>query len=280
MRHDAESQVLTWVDIPAGTSYCRDADGEVRAQQHGKQVAFRVVLSDGSWIGGAEDGLTGSGLAECVRPHGLGTDEALNDGAVHPTGTCLVFGSRDRKEATPRGRMWIVGVRWVRPTIRFTVFNGPAFSPDGTLIYFTDSPTGVIWRAAFDPIEPMMGPAEVFARVPVSQGVPDGMVCDDDGCLWSAHWDGGCLTRYRPNGEVDRCIPLPVARATSLAFHGPKRDRLAVTTALPDDVAPTDLAKTDPAGQVLELAVDVSGPSSPRLSRSVVQTILGNQHHV
>ena len=38
----------------------------------------------------------------------------------------------------------------------------------------------------------------VFVTVPESEGKPDGLTVDAEGFVWSAHWDGWCVTRYDP----------------------------------------------------------------------------------
>jgi len=57
------------------------------------------------------------------------------------------------------------------------------------------------------------------------------LAVDAAGFVWSAHWAGGRITRYCPDGTVDRVIELPVPNVTSLAFGGGNLDRLFVTTA-------------------------------------------------
>ena len=52
-------------------------------------------------------------------------------------------------------------------------------------------------------------------------GAPDGLTVDSEGCVWSVHWDGWCITRYDPDGNVERVINMPVPRPTSCAFGGP-----------------------------------------------------------
>ena len=71
----------------------------------------------------------------------------------------------------------------------------------------------------------------VFASVPEDEGVPDGATVDAEGFLWCAHMFGGRVSRFAPDGSVDRTIALPVPQVTSCAFGGPDLDTLYITTA-------------------------------------------------
>ena len=57
------------------------------------------------------------------------------------------------------------------------------------------------------------------------------MTVDAEGCLWIAFWDGWCVRRFSPKGELLQTIEMPVARPTSCAFGGADLDRLYVTSA-------------------------------------------------
>ena len=70
-----------------------------------------------------------------------------------------------------------------------------------------------------------------FARVAPADGMPDGLAVDAQGFVWSAHWGGWRITRYDPEGRIDRIIDLPVPQVTSLAFGGDNLDQMFVTTA-------------------------------------------------
>jgi sugar lactone lactonase YvrE len=112
------------------------------------------------------------------------------------------------------------------------VSNGLDWSPDGTTLYYTDSMRRLIWRFPFDMQSGTLGPREVFANVPQDQGCPDGLTVDAEGFVWSAHWNGWRVTRYDPDGRVERVLRLPVPRVTSLCFGGPDLDTLYMTSAL------------------------------------------------
>ncbi len=72
---------------------------------------------------------------------------------------------------------------------------------------------------------------QVWVVLPAGGGFPDGLTVDAEGFVWSAHWDGGCIARYAPDGSLERSIPLPVSRPTSLTFAGPNLDQLVITLA-------------------------------------------------
>ena len=171
----------------------------------------------------------------------------LNDGKVDRAGG-FVFGSCDLNEIEPLGSTFYLGTSGVIPlNDGFTVFNGPAFSPSGDRIYYTDSPTRQIITASYQSDRGrIIPPYEVFATVPSEAGYPDGMTVDSEGHLWSAHWDGAQITRYRPDGNIDQEIQVPVTRPTSLCFGGPELTTLFITSASPE----SDRQRNQPDGIV------------------------------
>ena len=113
----------------------------------------------------------------------------------------------------------------------FHVSNGLGWSPDDRLFYFTD--TGRSRRSTSTTSTAKRGAIEnrrVFVTVPESEGKPDGLTVDAEGFVWSAHWDGWCVTRYDPDGHVERVINLPVPRPTSCVFGGADLQTLFVTS--------------------------------------------------
>jgi L-arabinonolactonase len=110
------------------------------------------------------------------------------------------------------------------------ISNGLCFSPDGTRLYFADSPTRII--SVYDLIEPegVLGTRRTLAQTPEGSS-PDGATVDVDGCIWTALWGAGCVVRYTPDGRLDRTLPLPVSQPTCVCFAGPNLDILCVTSA-------------------------------------------------
>ena len=102
----------------------------------------------------------------------------------------------------------------------------------------------------------------MFATVPEGEGSPDGATVDADGFLWSAQIFGGRVTRYAPDGRIDRVIRLPVSPVTSCAFGGPHLATLYVTaaTTLLDAEA---LARQPLAGSLFAVDVGVRGLAEP-----------------
>ena len=136
--------------------------------------------------------------------------------------------------------------------------NGMAWSDDGNTMYLADTRRGQIYAFAFDVTSGTLGERRIFADLGAMPGGPDGATLDTDGFLWSAQFDGGCLVRYAPDGQMDRVVRLPVTKPTSCGFGGPGFRQLYVTTAtrgLGDD----DLRAEPLAGRMLVLDVGVAG---------------------
>lgn len=66
---------------------------------------------------------------------------------------------------------------------------------------------------------------------PLGRGLPDGSALDRDGFLWNCRVGGGAVTRFAPDGSLDRLIELPCSAPTSCTFGGSNLDTLFVTSA-------------------------------------------------
>lgn len=120
-----------------------------------------------------------------------------------------------------------------------TISNGIAWSPDNTLMYYIDTPTGRVDMFDYD-----LATGSATDRRPLCtvEGSPDGMCVDADGCLWVAVWGGSAIRRYTPEGKLDREVPVPVSQPTACAFGGPDFTDLYVTTAREGLQNPEELA--------------------------------------
>lgn len=98
--------------------------------------------------------------------------------------------------------------------------NGLAFSPEGTRLYVTDSRRACILACDYDVETGAVGPPAMLVDARHDPGVPDGLVTDESGCLWSARHRGGEVVRHDPQGRVVERIPVPVDGVTSLCFGG------------------------------------------------------------
>jgi D-xylonolactonase len=158
-------------------------------------------------------------------------DSRLNDAAVDRWGS-IWAGTMDDRERTDSGALYRLDPAGdcVRKDVGYVVSNGPAFSPDHDLIYHTDTTRRLIYRFTLDS-DGSLGPREIFVRFDEDWGWPDGMATDVDGGIWVAHWGGGRLSRFVPDGRHDRTIALPVAQVTSCCFAGDGLERMFVTTA-------------------------------------------------
>jgi sugar lactone lactonase YvrE len=136
--------------------------------------------------------------------------------------------------------------------------NGLGWSPDDRLLYYTDSLRRTIWVYDFDLASGAIDNRRVFAQVPNDAGVPDGLCVDAEGYVWSAHWGGWRLTRYAPDGRIDRLVPMPVPQPSCPAFGGPDLDVLYVSSAA-IGMSAADFAKAPDAGGLFTLEPRVRG---------------------
>ena len=188
-------------------------------------------------------------------PAGEPVTNRFNDGRVDAQGR-FVVGTMDDTGTGRRGTLYRIceSERGTLDVERLWdgcgVPNGACTSPDGTIGYWADSSDPMIYR--YDPADPS---ATRRAFAPVGpEGVADGACVDSDGHVWLAHWDGWKLSRFRPDGTLERTVRLPVQRPTCPAFGGPDLATLFVTTAS-DGLTEDERRRQPLAGSVLALPV-------------------------
>ncbi|QXQ06604.1 SMP-30/gluconolactonase/LRE family protein [Sphingosinicellaceae bacterium] len=179
----------------------------------------------------------------------------FNDGKVDPAGRFWA-GTMDDTKRHKQGSLYRVDadLRWTAEDCDYGITNGPAFSPDGRVMYHSDTRSRTTY--AFDvAADGNIAGKRVFAQWPRDFGSPDGMTVDAGGDLWVAFWGGCCVRRVSPAGAVLAKFDLPVSNVTSMAFAGPGLDRLFVTTAR--QALDCDALEAQPlAGGLFELDAD------------------------
>jgi sugar lactone lactonase YvrE len=187
----------------------------------------------------------------------------FNDASVDPAGRVWV-GSMDIKEKEPLGTLYrLDSGGTLTPVVKgATVSNGIGWSPDGTRMYYNDSPLRRIDMFDYDQATGEAYQGRMFADLSGADGFPDGLTVDADGYVWVAMFAGGALRRFTPAGHQDAVIPLPVSQPTSCAFGGPGMADLFVTTAC-RDLSEAQRAAEPLAGRLLRLRPGPVGlPSS------------------
>jgi L-arabinonolactonase len=198
-------------------------------------------------------------VAWLARPETLTAGIRFNDGRVDRRGRFWSGTMVEGKQLTPGGCLYSFdGSGVARCHLRsLRISNGLCVSPDGTVLYFADSPTRTI--SAYELIEPegTLGASRIFAQTPRG-AFPDGAAVDVDGCVWSAHWGAGCIVRYTPDGRIDRTLEVPTRQPSCVCFGGPDLDVLCVTSAR-EGLDDATLQAEPNAGDVFLYRVGVQG---------------------
>ena len=125
------------------------------------------------------------------------------------------------------------------------VANCLAFSPDGTTVYWADTPQHKIWSWDFDGVTGAMTNQRIFKQftpkpegwasgLPNNGGYggrPDGAAMDTQGNLWVAMFEGKRVVQLSPSGEELQSIEAPVTTCTMPAFGGDDMQTLYLTSA-------------------------------------------------
>ena len=260
---DPRSQRVYWVDILEKKLHSLTAAGtHLQSWSVPQQLTSIGLRLEGGFVGTLRTGFAfTTDPGEPWRPLCNPTQEAannrFNDGTPGPDGGFWA-GSMDDDELHPTGNLYHYSATGVCTVIdsEYVITNGPAFNLDGTVMYHTDTLQRTIY--AFDMRPTGITNKRVHIQIPDNAGYPDGMTVDAKGYLWVCHFAGGRITRYRPNGQLERTLTLPVPNITCATFGGPDLRTLFVTTA--NKGMTTEQRQACPeAGHLFALDVDTQG---------------------
>lgn len=234
---DVEEQRLYWIDSFDGRVFRATADGrEVRCWDVPQKIGSMCLREGGGAVVSLQRGFHfldfGTGEVELIHdPEPDRPQNRLNDGKVDRRGR-FVAGSMDTMEEGPNAALYRLdpdhSVHRIDSGI--IVSNGPCWSPDGKIFYFTDTWSQEIWAYDYDMETGAVSNRRVFTSLKGREGAGDGATVDAEGCVWSALVYGGKLLRFAPDGSLDREIEMPVKKVTSVMFGGPDLDILYVTS--------------------------------------------------
>jgi D-xylonolactonase len=233
--HPQEQRVY-WVDIPQGRLFSYDP----KSGKHGQ------VFGDAGVIGGftfQDDGaillFMERGAVKLWRNGKLETilvdipderETRFNDVFADPEGRvyCGTMPTTDRQ-----GRLYRLD-----PDRTLTLLlegigcsNGMGLTLDRKQLYYTDSFAKHIYLFDYDQSTGAITNQRTFVDSSREEGLPDGMTVDAQGNVWSARWDGYCLTQYAPDGHELQRIQFPTKKVSSVIFGGTDYQDMYVTTA-------------------------------------------------
>ncbi len=255
-------EALYWVDIRA-PAVRRLKDDAVTSWAMPEQVGSLALRESGGILVALKSALSvfdpaTGGIAKIAdAPPGHHAGLRFNDGKCDRQGRFWVGTMRAGDEKASGFLYRLDGGGCTKVLDGIEIPNSLCWSPDGRTMYFSDSPKRVIWAFPYDPASGAIGERRVFASLPAPM-VADGGTVDAEGYLWSANYGGWRVTRFAPDGSVDRVVPVPASNITSCAFGGPDLGTLFIVSAyqgLRDEAR----AKQPAAGGLFAIDVGVKG---------------------
>jgi L-arabinonolactonase len=267
---DSRRGALWWTDIQGRKLHRHDwSSGRIQILDAPERIgSFGLVKDSDDLIAAFASGIAlyhphAQTVTWLARPEAVTPGIRFNDGRVDRRGR---FWCGTMVEGTQRGLSAslysIAAARELRCHLEgVKISNSLCMSPNGTQLYFADSPTRTI--NAYELLEPegILGKHKIFAQTPEG-AYPDGAAIDAEGCLWSAHWGAGVVVRYTPDGRIDRTLRVPASQPSCVCFAGPDLDVLCVTSAR-ENLDPSALDAEPDAGNVFLYRVGVQGLPEP-----------------
>jgi L-arabinonolactonase len=268
---DDAAGVLWWTDIQS-SELLRFDWGSQRLQRNAlphRLGSFGLIQDSSDIIAAFANGIAlyhpeGGALQWISQPAAAHPHLRFNDGRVDRQGRFWTGTMIEKESATADAALYCVTANGatVEHEYGLRITNGICSSPDGRRLYLADSPRAIIYCYDLDPDSGTLLHRRMFART-TGGAFPDGANVDEHGCVWSAQWGGSRVVRYTPDGKVDQVLEVPVSQPTCVAFGGPDRDLLFVSSAR-DGLSAAQLAQQPHAGDVLVYRVQSRGLPEPR----------------
>jgi sugar lactone lactonase YvrE len=272
-------QRLYWVDIAGCTINRFDpATGENAKWTMPCEPGCIALAASGGLVAALRDGFyrfyPANGKLEKIASAPYDTQQMrFNDGRCDAAGRLwagAIFELRTAEQAS----MYCLERGCVREgwgpneNLGVKVSNGMAFTLDNRHVFQSDTPNHVIYQFPFDLATGTIGERREFARRPSDRaatgyrGRPDGAAIDSAGNYWSAQYEGSCVLRFSPQGEMTGIIHVPAKRVTMVAFGGTDLRTMFITTAR-EGAAEAELLAQPQAGGIFACELDIAGRAEP-----------------
>ncbi|ARM75445.1 SMP-30/gluconolactonase/LRE family protein [Acidianus manzaensis] len=265
--YDLELNKLFWVDIDGKKIVIKDLENKEE-----KEITTSDLVSSLCVINNTEVIATirhdfyiinidsGNILSKIDGQENDLENNRFNDGKCDKLGRYWA-GTMNMLKDKPSGNLYkLEGNKIEKMLSQLTVSNGLGWNPENNIMYLIDSPIRKVYSFDYD-----LNKGEIFNRKVLIDfkdevGNPDGMTVDEEGYLWIAHWNGGKISRWSPNGKKVFEIKLPVTYVSSVTFGGKEMNELFITTAYKED---------EPlSGKVFTYKTDTRGLPNNRFNRS------------
>jgi sugar lactone lactonase YvrE len=254
---DARREVVWWTDILRSRIFRYDpASSQLESwSTPNRLTCFAPVADENLLVAAFDYGFAFfDPVAATVKPlvdiEPDSPDTRLNDGRTDRQGRFWAGSMVEGDNTDASGALYCLDRqrRCTKTISGLRISNGLCWSPDSSLMYHTDTPSGRIDQYAFDAASGEIGERRHFATMEAGCS-PDGATVDAEGYLWSAQWGGGNVVRFAPDGVPDLVLPIPASQPTCVAFGGRDLDLLFVSSARAD-LSPGALQRQSSAGNV------------------------------
>jgi sugar lactone lactonase YvrE len=235
LRWDDARERLYFVDCAQQTLYWLEGQQDALHSMKLPGLPTGVVLTEGPEIVVClHDGLRvvdpAAQTTELLATYPDGMYGRANDAAADGHGN-LVTGTLNNTPAP--GAYWWYSVNdgWRLLDEGIGNANGPIvleMDGDETLV-FADTLAGKVYAYPYQGESGEVGERRVLFDHAELGGLPDGATADSDGGVWSCALQAGKLARLTSQG-LDRVIDVPAPNPSDVAFGGPAKDRLFVTS--------------------------------------------------
>lgn len=269
---DVDEQNLYWVDIE-GKKLQRltPATGEVRIWHMPERIASFALRERGGLVVAFASGLAFYDLdSETIewiaRPEAHLPGNRFNEGKVDREGRFWVGAMDDSLENRTAGLYRLnpdLSLMKIRGDIGIS--NCFVWSLENDRFWFADTLLKQVYTYDYDHERGAISNQRLFTDTTGLGYGPDGGTIDEEGYIWIAMWDGWKVSRFSPDGTLDREIHLPVARPSSCMFGGTDLSTLYVTTAV-WNATPAELEAQPLAGGLFAINAGVRGVREPRFA--------------
>lgn len=237
---DDQRQQLFWVDILGKSVHWADENGANHKMFSTPDYVSNIFLTmdgeelilslpDGFYLWNPEK----DALKKWVEFPDYDPDIRTNDGFCDVNGN-LWIGTMALSEDPNLGNLYLLDgdMKWHVMLEKTSISNGIRCSPDGSYIYYIDTPTQLIRKFRFDAEKTSWEFIRNVAYISPEDGHPDGMSLDEQGRLWVSLWNGyGVVCLDPESGHVVDRVEVPAPQVSANIFGGKDRDKMYITTA-------------------------------------------------